>query len=406
MSNIEAITVPQWGLTMTEGTLVKWNASEGDAVQEKGEIAEIETEKIVNVLESPADGILRKIIGKEGDTLPVGALIGILASESTPEKDIDKFVEQYKPIELTAPSQSTNQVTSSNNTVSSVPSSTSAPGEGRVSPAVRRLAKKLGVDLTKVSGSGRNGRISKEDIELASKDLSSNPEDRVQSDNNDNPYDAIPLTSMRKTIAKRLTESKQNIPHFYLTADYSIDKLLVKRKEMSTESLKISINDLLIYCVSRALIEEPRANVQLIEDEIRQFRHADISVAVATDSGLIAPIVKKADTKSIQEISEEFADLAQRAQKGKLQREEILGGTFSVSNLGMFGIKHFEAIINPPQGAILAIGGAIEKIIPSDGKPLSANIMSVSLSCDHRVIDGAVGAKFLQALRKYVEEPE
>ena len=403
MSNIEAITVPQWGLTMTEGTLVKWNASEGDAVQEKGEIAEIETEKIVNVLESPADGILRKIIGKEGDTFPVGALIGILASESTPEKDIDKFIEQYKPIELSTPSQSTNEVTSSN-TVSSVPPSTSAPGEGRVSPAVKRLAKKLGVDLTEVSGSGRNGRISKEDVEIASKNISINPENEVQSDNNDNPYDAIPLTSMRKTIAKRLTESKQNIPHFYLTADYSIDKLLVKRKEMSTESLKISINDLLIYCVSRALIEEPRANVQLIEDEIRQFRHADISVAVATDSGLIAPIVKKADTKSIQEISEEFADLAQRAQKGKLQREEILGGTFSVSNLGMFGIKHFEAIINPPQGAILAIGGAIEKIIPSDGKPLSANIMSVSLSCDHRVIDGVVGAKFLQALRKLVEE--
>ena len=405
MSSIEAITVPQWGLTMTEGTLVKWNASEGDAVQEKGEIAEIETEKIVNVLESPADGILRKIIGKEGDTFPVGALIGILASESTPEKDIDKFIEQYKPIELSAPSQSTNEVTSSN-TVSSVPPSTSAPGEGRVSPAVKRLAKKLGVDLTEVSGSGRNGRISKEDVELASKDLSSKTENEVQSDNNDNPFDSIPLTSMRKTIAKRLTESKQNIPHFYLTADYSIDKLLVKRKEMSKENLKISVNDLLIYCVARALIEEPRANVQLIEDEIRQYRHADISVAVATDSGLIAPIVKKADTKSIQEISEEFADLAKRAQKGKLRREEILGGTFSVSNLGMFGIKHFEAIINPPQGAILAIGGAIEKIIASEGKPLSANIMSVSLSCDHRVIDGAVGAKFLQALRKHVEEPE
>ena len=405
MSSIEAITVPQWGLTMTEGTLVKWNASEGDAVQEKGEIAEIETEKIVNVLESPADGILRKIIGKEGDTLPVGALIGILASESTPEKDIDKFIEQYKPIELSTPSQSTNEVTSSN-TISSVPPSTSAPGEGRVSPAVKRLAKKLGVDLTEVSGSGRNGRISKEDVELASKNISINPENEVQSDNNDNPFDSIPLTSMRKTIAKRLTESKQNIPHFYLTADYSIDKLLVKRKEMSKENLKISVNDLLIYCVARALIEEPRANVQLIEDEIRQYRHADISVAVATDSGLIAPIVKKADTKSIQEISEEFADLAKRAQKGKLRREEILGGTFSVSNLGMFGIKHFEAIINPPQGAILAIGGAIEKIIASEGKPLSANIMSVSLSCDHRVIDGAVGAKFLQALRKHVEEPE
>ena len=405
MNSIEAITIPQWGLTMTEGTLVKWNASEGDAVQEKGEIAEIETEKIVNVLESPADGILRKIIGKEGDTFPVGALIGILASESTLEKDIDKFIEQYKPIELTAPSQSANQVTSSN-TISSVPPSTSAPGEGRVSPAVKRLAKKLGVDLTEVSGSGRNGRISKEDVELASKDLSSNTENEVQSDNNDNPFDSIPLTSMRKTIARRLTESKQNIPHFYLTADYSIDKLLVKRKEMSKENLKISVNDLLIYCVARALIEEPRANVQLIEDEIRQYRHADISVAVATDSGLIAPIVKKADTKSIQEISEEFADLAKRAQKGKLRREEILGGTFSVSNLGMFGIKHFEAIINPPQGAILAIGGAIEKIIASEGKPLSANIMSVSLSCDHRVIDGAVGAKFLQALRKHVEEPE
>ena len=403
MAVIQPVTIPQWGLTMTEGTLVKWNASEGDEVKEKDEIAEIETEKIVNVLESPSGGILRKLIGKEGDTLPVGALIGIIADESQSDDDIKKFIQEYKPIELASPSQS--QKSEESETSPSQTSVTSTPGVGQVSPAVKRLAKKLGVDLENVSGSGRNGRITKEDVELASQGVTQTPQNGLVEDL-DNPYTSIPFTSMRKTIAKRLTESKQTIPHFYLTADYSIDKLIEKKNELSNEQSKISLNDLLVHCVARALIDEPRTNVQLIGEEIRQFNHADISVAMATEGGLIAPIVKKADQKTVREISEELKDLSTRAQKGALNREEILGGTFSVSNLGMFGVKHFEAIINPPQGAILAIGSSVQKIISSNGKPLSSDIMSVSLSCDHRVIDGAVGATFLQALRKHVEEPE
>ena len=404
MATIQPITIPQWGLTMTEGTLVKWNLAEGDAVKEKDEIAEIETEKIVNVLESPSGGILRKLIGKEGDTLPVGALIGVIADESQSDEDIRKFIQEYKPIELASPSQGLKSGESETSPSQVVVSS--VPGVGQASPAVKRLAKRLGVDLEKISGSGRNGRITKEDIESASQGITQTPQNEGVVENLDNSYTSIPFTSMRKTIAKRLTESKQTIPHFYLTADYTIDKLIEKKNQLSNEKSKISLNDLLVLCVARALIDEPRANVQLIGEEIRQFNHADISVAIATEGGLIAPIVKKADQKTVQEISEELKDLSARAQKGALKREEILGGTFSVSNLGMFGVKHFEAIINPPQGAILAIGGAVQKIISSNGKPLSSDIMSVSLSCDHRVIDGAVGATFLQALRKHVEEPE
>ena len=235
MAVIQPVTIPQWGITMTEGTLVKWNASEGDEVKEKDEIAEIETEKIVNVLESPSGGILRKLIGKEGDTLPVGALIGIIADESQSDDDIKKFIQEYKPIELASPSQS--QKSEESETSPSQTSVTSTPGVGQVSPAVKRLAKKLGVDLENVSGSGRNGRITKEDVELASQGVTQTPQNGLVEDS-DNPYTSIPFTSMRKTIAKRLTESKQTIPHFYLTADYSIDKLIEKYRFIRDQKIK------------------------------------------------------------------------------------------------------------------------------------------------------------------------
>ena len=395
---IQPLTMPQWGLTMTEGTLVKWNAKEGDKISEKSEIAEIETEKIVNVLESPTSGVIKKLITPEGETLAVGALMGVIANDDISSDEIEEFITAYKPIELTTPSSSGSSASKSLN----VPTQTSAPGEGQVNPAVKRLAKKLGVDLSSVAGTGRNGKVIKEDVEAASRGESL----ASKTESSDNPYESSALSSMRKTIAKRLTESKQTIPHFYLTSELNIDNLLNLKNELSNEEIKLSLNDLIIYSVAKALILEPRANVQFIDDELRIFKHADISLAIATDSGLIAPILRKADTKSPQEIATEVKDLAERAQIGKLERDEIVGGTFSVSNLGSYGISQFEAIINPPQGAILAIGVGAEKIISIDKKPVVANMMSVSLSCDHRIIDGAVGAKFLKILKDKIENPK
>lgn len=395
---IQPLTMPQWGLTMTEGTLVKWNAKEGDKISEKSEIAEIETEKIVNVLESPTSGVIKKLITPEGETLAVGALMGVIANDEISSDEIEEFITAYKPIELTTPSSSGSSASKSLN----VPTQTSAPGEGQVNPAVKRLAKKLGVDLSSVAGTGRNGKVTKEDVEAASRGESL----ASKTESSDNPYESSALSSMRKTIAKRLTESKQTIPHFYLTSELNIDNLLDLKNELSNEEIKLSLNDLIIYSVAKALILEPRANVQFIDEELRIFKHADISLAIATDSGLIAPILRKADTKSLQEIATEVKDLAKRAQIGKLERDEIVGGTFSVSNLGSYGISQFKAIINPPQGAILAIGVGAEKIISIDKKPVVANMMSVSLSCDHRIIDGAVGAEFLKILKDKIENPK
>ena len=395
---IQPLTMPQWGLTMTEGTLVKWNAKEGDKISEKSEIAEIETEKIVNVLESPTSGVIKKLITPEGETLAVGALMGVIANDDISSDEIEEFITAYKPIELTTPSSSGSSASKSLN----VPTQTSAPGEGQVNPAVKRLAKKLGVDLSSVAGTGRNGKVIKEDVEAASRGESL----ASKTESSDNPYESSALSSMRKTIAKRLTESKQTIPHFYLTSELNIDNLLDLKNELSNEEIKLSLNDLIIYSVAKALILEPRANVQFIDEELRIFKHADISLAIATDSGLIAPILRKADTKSPQEIATEVKDLAERAQIGKLERDEIVGGTFSVSNLGSYGISQFKAIINPPQGAILAIGVGAEKIISIDKKPVVANMMSVSLSCDHRIIDGAVGAEFLKILKDKIENPK
>ena len=395
---IQPLTMPQWGLTMTEGTLVKWNAKEGDKISEKSEIAEIETEKIVNVLESPTSGVIKKLITPEGETLAVGALMGVIANDEISSDEIEEFITAYKPIELTTPSSSGSSASKSLN----VPTQTSAPGEGQVNPAVKRLAKKLGVDLSSVAGTGRNGKVTKEDVEAASRGESL----ASKTESSDNPYESSALSSMRKTIAKRLTESKQTIPHFYLTSELNIDNLLDLKNELSNEEIKLSLNDLIIYSVAKALILEPRANVQFIDEELRIFKHADISLAIATDSGLIAPILRKADTKSLQEIATEVKDLAKRAQIGKLKRDEIVGGTFSVSNLGSYGISQFKAIINPPQGAILAIGVGAEKIISMDKKPVVANMMSVSLSCDHRIIDGAVGAEFLKILKDKIENPK
>ena len=381
MSDIYPIAVPKWGIEMVEGTINTWNKQQGDAIAKGDEVFEMESDKIVNVWDSPVDGVLRRVIAEEGDTQPVGALLGIIAAADVEDAAIDAFIASFAG--AAEPSAAAAE-----------PAPVAKPGNDaatRSSPSVRRLADELGVDLNTVTGTGRRGRITEEDVQAAASDGgAATAVDDVE---------VIPLTATRKTIAKRLTEAKQQIPHFYLTVEYQLDGLLAHRKQLNDSGdTKVSVNDLIVWCVSRALMKEPRVNVNLVGDDIHQFKKANVSVAIATDDGLYPVTIRAVDAMSPAEISVATATLADKAKTGKLTKEDISGGSFTVSNLGMFGVSNFTAIVNPPMGAILALGKGEQKVVAKDGEPAVATVISATLSCDHRVIDGAVGAQFLQVL--------
>jgi pyruvate dehydrogenase E2 component (dihydrolipoamide acetyltransferase) len=387
MSEIYPIAVPKWGIEMVEGTINQWNKSEGDAVAKGDEVFEMESDKIVNVWDSPVDGVLRRIIAGEGDARPVGALLGVIAAADVDDADIDAFIasfgdEQARPD--TAPTESSAPATAAK---------TGGPNDAytRSSPAVRKLADELGVDLNLIDGTGRRGRITEDDVRAAA-----GPADEaVASDQ----VDIIPLSPTRRTIARRLTEAKQSIPHYYLTAEYELDGLMAHRARLNESGdTRISVNDLIVWCVSRALMKEPRVNVNVINDEIHQFRSANVAVAVATDDGLYPVTLRQAETMSPAELAQATSELARKASNGTLAREDLSGGSFTVSNLGMYGVTAFTAIVNPPMGAILALGKGEQKMVVRNGEPAVATVISATLSCDHRVIDGAVGASFLAAL--------
>ena len=384
MSEIYPIAVPKWGIEMVEGTITTWNKSVGDAIAKGDEVFEMESDKIVNVWDAPVAGVLRRIIAAAGDAHPVGALLGVIAAADVSDADIDQFIAEHSATKAgieAAPAAAE----------TAAPQQTIQTGDAytRSSPSVRRLADELGVDLGTVTGTGRRGRITDDDVKAATGSDSSAPEG-VQ---------VIPLSATRKTIARRLTEAKQSIPHFYLTAEYALDGLLAHRAKLNeTGSVKVSVNDLLVWSVAQALMQEPRVNVNLVDDNIHQFDAAHISVAIATDEGLYPATVRNADTLSPAEIAEATAALAEKAKTGKLTKDDISGGSFTVSNLGMFGITQFTAIINPPMGAILAMGKASQQAVVREGEIGIATMLNVTLSCDHRVIDGAVGAQFLATL--------
>ena len=383
MSDIYPIAVPKWGIEMVEGTITSWNKSEGDAIAKGDEVFEMESDKIVNVWDSPVDGILRRVLVAEGDAHPVGALLGVIAAASVADSDIDAFIAQHSG----SPTESVVEA----DTAQPAAQQTVQTGDAytRSSPSVRRLADELGVDLGKVTGTGRRGRITDEDVKAAAGGNSSAAEG----------VEVIPLSATRKTIARRLTEAKQTIPHFYLTAEYELDGLLSHRAALNESGeVKVSVNDLIVWCVAQALKKEPRVNVNLVGDDIHQFSAANVSVAIATEDGLYPATVYSADSKSPAEIAAATADLANKAQTGKLTKEDISGGSFTVSNLGMYGVTQFTAIVNPPMGAILALGKAKQQVVVSDGEQRIATVLSATLSCDHRVIDGAVGAQFLAVL--------
>jgi len=392
VSDIYPIAVPKWGIEMVEGTISTWNKEAGDAVSKGDEVFEMESDKIVNVWESPVDGVLRRRIAEEGETLAVGELLGVIAAADVDEDAIDSFIKEFagsktapepKPEAAAAPPPAPA-------TASIAPGSDSAR---RVNPVVRRLASELNVDLETVTGTGRNGRITKEDVELAAQGGASAPAAEADGD-----FEVIPLSPIRKTIGRRLTQAKQEIPHFYLTAEYELDGLLSHRKTLKEAGDKVSVNDLLVWCVARALMREPRVNVNLVGDNIHQFNNANVSVAIATDEGLFPATVYKANTLSPLEIAAATAALADKAKSGKLTKEDIANGSFTVSNLGMFGVSTFNAIVNPPMGAILALGRAQQRMVVKEGEPAVATVINASLSCDHRVIDGAIGAGFLAML--------
>ena len=387
MSEIYPIAVPKWGIEMVEGTITTWNKSEGDAVAKGDEVFEMESDKIVNVWDSPVAGVLRRVLVPAGDAHPVGALLGIIADESVADSDIDQFIAQHQTLAPeAAPDTAVAQSATQQNTQT-------GDAYTRSSPSVRRLADELGVDLGTVTGTGRRGRITDEDVKAAAGGTTSAPEG----------VDVIPLSPIRKTIAKRLTEAKQTIPHFYLTAEYELDGLLTHRATLNQEDgVKVSVNDLIVWCVAQALIKEPRVNVNLVGDDIHQFNAANVSVAIATDEGLYSATIYAADKKSPAEISAATAELADKAQNGKLTKEDISGGSFTVSNLGMFGVTQFTAIMNPPMGAILALGKATQKVVIDDGEQRIATVLNATLSCDHRVIDGAVGAQYLATLSEII----
>ncbi len=383
MSEIYPIAVPKWGIEMVEGTINTWNKQVGDAVAKGDEVFEMESDKIVNVWDSPVDGVLRRILAEEGDAHPVGALLGIIAAADVDDATIDAFVTSFS-------GSDGGEEPATEPAAPAAAGSASGDANTRSTPAVRNLAQELGIDLNTIEGTGRRGRITEDDVRAAA----AGGHDAAPAG-----VELIPLSATRKTIARRLTEAKQAIPHFYLSVEWDMDALLAKRSELNAgAATKISLNDMVVGCVARALMREPRVNINFIDDIIHQFENANVAVAIATEDGLYPATLRAVEQMSPEQIAQGTAALAQRARAGSLTREDITDASFTVSNLGMFGIDQFTAIINPPMGAILALGRALQKPVVRDGQVAVATTMTATLSCDHRAIDGAVGAAFLKAL--------
>jgi len=399
------IHMPALSPTMEKGTLAKWLVAEGDSVESGTILAEIETDKATMEYESIDDGVVGKILVADGaEDVAVGTLIAILLEDGEEASALKNISVQETPVAVAAPVPS---VSVPSVPAPSVPVSV-APSGNRVfsSPLARRIAADKGIDIADIAGSGPHGRVIKRDVESfvpVTKAVAAAP----ATPEGDAPYTEIKLSNMRKTIAKRLTESKQTVPHFYLGVDIELDNLLMARKELNSlsDEYKISVNDFIIRASALALIKVPEANVQFGGDVMRHYSRADISVAVAIPGGLITPVIRGAELKALRQISDETKMLAKKARDGKLMPEDYSGGTFSISNLGMMGIKQFQAVINPPQAAILAVGSGEQRAVVKDGEVKMATVMSVNLACDHRAIDGAVGARFLGAIKTFLEHP-
>ncbi len=446
------ILMPALSPTMTEGKLAKWLKKEGDDVAAGDPIAEIETDKATMEVEAVDEGKLAKILVPEGtENVAVNAVIALLLEEGEDQSALTGAIREAQqdaasqaapPEAKPAPKPAPTPVPQAPQKAEPAPAPKPVPlpaapasaarsnGGERVfaSPLARRLAAQANLDLTRIAGSGPHGRIVKSDIEAAKASGGAAAQRPVAATAAAQPtavtlppgvtmqvpalldtgeFEPVPLSTMRKVIAQRLQESKQTIPHFYITLDVELDSLLALRKQLNDrrEDVKITVNDLIIRACGMALQQVPECNVIWTGNQMFRSRSYDVAVAVAIDGGLITPVIKHADRKGLGVISAEMKDKAERARKGKLLPEEYQGGCFALSNLGMFGIKFFQAIISPPHCSILAVGVGEQRPVVKDGALTTATIMSATLSCDHRAIDGALGAKWLNAFKKLVEDP-
>jgi pyruvate dehydrogenase E2 component (dihydrolipoamide acetyltransferase) len=423
------ILMPALSPTMTEGKLAKWHVKEGDKVKAGQVICEIETDKATMEVEAVDEGTIGKIVVAEGaEGVKVNAVIAILLEEgetslpagaepaptSAPKSAPAAAVPAPAPKPASSPSIGPPAAAPS-----AAPKPAQAPGGGRIfaSPLAKRIAAEKGLDLSRIKGSGPNGRIVKADVETAKPGVppAAAPAPKAVPPAGPQPVfvapgdKRVPHSSIRKVIARRMLESKQTVPHFYLTVDLEIDALLAARQAINAvaekKGTKVSVNDMVIKACAKALRDHPECNASWTEDEMILYGAVDISVAVATERGLITPIVRNADMKGLAQIAAEMKDLAARAKIAKLKLDEFQGGGFTISNLGMFGINSFAAIINPPQAMILAVGVGEERPVVRKGQVAVRNMMSCTLAVDHRAVDGAMGAQFLQTLRGYIEQP-
>ena len=404
-----AIRMPKMSDTMTEGTIVAWHKKVGDKVKSGELLAEVETDKATMELESYENGTLLYTGPKPGEAVKVDEIIAIIGEAGT----------DFAPLLTASPSAEKPSAILEQKTA---PAAMPAPGKNfsapasngrlKASPLARRLAKEKGIDIAGLSGSGESGRIVKKDVENFSGQAPSTAKTPTAatavaaSVPGRESFEEVPLSQMRKTIARRLSESLYTAPHFYLTMEINMDKAIEARKSINEYTGgKISFNDMVIKAVASALKAHPKVNSSWLGDKIRYNHHIHIGVAVAVEEGLLVPVVRFADAKSLSSISSEVKDLGARAKNKQLQPADWEGSTFTISNLGMFGIEEFTAIINPPDACILAVGGIKETVIVKDGQFKASNVMKVTLSCDHRVVDGAIGSAFLQTLKGLLEDP-
>ncbi|HEU5292011.1 MAG TPA: pyruvate dehydrogenase complex dihydrolipoamide acetyltransferase [Cyclobacteriaceae bacterium] len=412
----EIVLMPKMSDTMTDGVIAAWHKKVGDAVKSGELLAEVETDKATMEYESYNTGTLLHIGAEAGKSVPVNGVLAIIGEKGADWQTLLK-AHQAKSVTGSQSPVTGNQQPATGNQTSSTQSTTadhSSNGRVKASPLAKKLAKDKGYDISKISGTGENGRVTRRDVESYKPGAAVAPAKGGQAAPpvvlpqivGKEGFEEIPVSQMRKTIAKRLAESKFSAPHFYLTMEINMDKAVEARKSINEISpVKISFNDMVIKATAAALRQHPDVNVSWLGDKMRKNHHIHVGVAVAVKDGLLVPVIRFADNKSLSHIAVEVKDLAQKAHDKKLQPSDWEGSTFTISNLGMFGIEEFTAIINPPDACILAVGGIKETPIVKNGQIVPGNIMKVTLSCDHRAVDGAVGSAFLKTLKGLLEDP-
>ena len=415
------IKLPEVAAGATHAVISSWLVNVGDTIAVGQQLAEIETDKAVVELLAEEAGTVLQLIGKPGDEMEVGSTIAVVGapgeSADVPAAEPEAPAAEVPAAPVAAPI-ATPVATPPAAPVAEAPAPAAASGRQSVSPIARKLAKDSNLDLSQITGTGPGGRIVKRDVLAAAAagtpaapatpaaPVPTSSSKELASQEYSSTYSTVPHTSMRKAIARRLTESKSTVPHFYLNADCQVDELLALRKKINeSSSVKISVNDMVVRAVAAAFMDVPEANVVWTPDAMIKYESVDVSIAVSTDGGLLTPVLRGVEKRSLSNIATTIVDLAERSRAGKLRQEELEGGSFAITNLGMFGTTSFAAIINPPQSGILAVGAASQRPIVVDGELTIANVMSVTLSADHRAVDGALAAKWLVAFKVRIENP-